>query len=162
MIRPENTGDVAAVRTVLTAAFSSPVEARLVDDLGAAGDLVLSLVADQGGIIGHVAFSRLIFAETGLRGAALGPIGVLPDQQRRGFGSALVREGLARLTQAGEGLVVVVGAAAFYERFGFSREAAMWLKTPYDGPHLLAKALSEQGSRVRGEVRYAEAFAGLG
>jgi putative acetyltransferase len=162
MIRPEKTGDMAAVRRVLTAAFPTPMEAKLVDDLRSAGDLMLSLVADQGGILGHVAFSRLKFAATGLGGAALGPIGVLPEQQRKGIGSALVRDGLSRLAQAGEDAVVVLGDAAFYERFGFSRAAAMRLETPYDGHHLLAKALSEQGSRARGKVRYAPAFAALG
>jgi putative acetyltransferase len=161
MIRPETTGDVAAVRKVLTAAFPSPVEAKLVDDLRAAGDLLLSLVADRGGIFGHIAFSRLRFAATRLRGAAPGPIGVLPEQ-RRGIGSALVQEGLSRLAQAGEDLAVVLGDPAFYERFGFSREAAARLETPYDGPHLLAKTLSERGSAVVGEVRYAPAFAALG
>ena len=162
MIRPESKGDVAAVRRVLIETFPSGVEAKLVDDLRAAGDLVLSLVADHGGILGHVAFSRLRFAATGLSGVALGPIGVLPEQQRRGLGYALVREGLALLTEAGEDLVVVLGEPAFYERFGFSRAAATRIETPYDGPYLLAKALNEQGSRAQGEVRYAPAFAALG
>jgi putative acetyltransferase len=161
MIRPEDKGDVAAIRQVLTSAFPSLMEAELVDELRTARDLVLSLVADQGGILGHVAFSRLTFAME-VRGAALGPIGVLPERQHTGIGSALVREGLARLAEAGEDIVLVVGGAAFYERFGFSREAAGELRTPYDGPHLLAKALSEQGSRAHGEVRYAPAFAALG
>jgi putative acetyltransferase len=162
MIRPETKDDIAAVREVLTAAFPSPREAQLVDDLRAAGDLVLSLVADEGGILGHVAFSRLRLAAIELRGTALGPISVLPEQQRRSIGSALVREGLARLAEAGEDLVLVLGDAAFYERFGFSREAAARLQTPYDGPHLLAKALSERGARGHGDVRYAPAFAALG
>ena len=162
MIRAETKDDIAAVREVLTAAFPSPMEAQLVDDVRAAGDLMLSLVADEGGILGHVAFSRLRFAAIELRGTALGPIGVLPEQQRRGIGSALMREGLSRLTEAGEDLILVLGEPAFYERFGFSREAAARLQTPYNGPHLLAKALSEQGARAHGHVRYAPAFAALG
>jgi putative acetyltransferase len=161
MIRTESKADIVSVRAVLTAAFPSPVEAKLVDDLRAAGDLVLSLVADGGSILGHVAFSRLRFAATGLRGAALGPIGVLPEEQRKGISSALVREGLSRLAQAGEDVVVVLGDAAFYGRFGFSRAAAARLKTPYDGPHLLATTLSGQGARAHGEVGYAPAFAAL-
>jgi putative acetyltransferase len=161
MIRPENKSDVAAVRNVLTSAFPGPVEANLVDELRAAGDLVLSLVADQGGILGHVAFSRLRFA-TELRGTALAPIGVRPERQGQGIGSALVREGLSRLAEAGEDIILVVGDGAFYELFGFTQAAAGALRTPYDGPHLLAKPLSERGCRARGEVRYAPAFAALG
>jgi putative acetyltransferase len=123
---------------------------------------VLSLVADECGIVGHVVFSRLSLPDANLRATALGPVGVRPERQRKGIGSALVDEGLSRLTEAGEDLVIVLGEAAFYERFGFSRAAAARLRTPYDGPHLLAKALSERGCRAEGEARYAAAFAALG
>lgn len=160
MIRLETASDLGAIRRVLTAAFPSSAEAELVDGLRSAGDLVLSLVADDGEVVGHIAFSRLGVSE--LRATALGPIGIRPERQRIGIGSSLVQAGLSRLTQAGEDLVVVLGEAQFYARFGFSREAAAWLKTPYDGPHLLAKALSERGSRAHGEARYAPAFAALG
>jgi putative acetyltransferase len=161
MIRPESEGDIDAVRRVLTSAFPTSAEAKLVDDLRAAGDLVLALVADQANVIGHAAFSRLAVDQPGLRAAALGPIGVMSARQRQGIGSALVREGLSRLSQAGEDLVLVVGEASFYERFGFSRKAATALHTPYDGPYLLAKALSERGSNAYGRVLYAPAFAAL-
>jgi putative acetyltransferase len=86
----------------------------------------------------------------------------LVEDQRMGIGSALARKGLSKLTEAGEDVVVVLGEPAFYERLGFSRAAAARLRTPYDGPHLLAKVLSEWGSRAHGEVRYAPAFAALG
>jgi putative acetyltransferase len=161
MIRPEFDGDVDAVRAVLTSAFPTGAEAKLVGDLRAAGDLVLALVADQGGVIGHAAFSRLTVDRSELRATALGPVGVMPARQQQGIGSALVREGLSKLSQAGEDLVLVLGEASFYGRFGFSRRAATALHTPYDGPYLLAKALTEQGSKAHGEVRYAPAFAAL-
>jgi putative acetyltransferase len=161
MIRAETAADVDAIRKVLMAAFPGPGEAKLVDDLRSAGDLVLSLVADEGGIVGHVAFSRTEFMALELRGTALAPIGVLPGRQRTGVGSALVREGLLRLAQAGEDLVLVVGDPGFYERFGFNHAAAARLRTPYDGPYLLAKALSGQGRQAHGEVRYSPAVAAL-
>jgi putative acetyltransferase len=161
MIRPESDRDIAAVRAVLTSAFTTPAEATLVDDLRSAGDLMLALIAGENEADGFVAFSRLALAPAKLRATALGPIGVLRQHRRRGIGSALVREGLSRLSEDGEDLVVVLGDAGFYERFGFSREAATRLNTPYDGPYLLAKALNEQASRAEGKVRYASAFAAL-
>jgi putative acetyltransferase len=161
MIRPESEGDIDAVRAVLASAFPTQTEAKLVDDLRAAGDLVLALVADQGGVIGHAAFSRLALDQPDLRATALGPIGVMPARQRQGIGSALVREGLSRLSQTGEDLVLVLGEASFYERFGFNRKATLALHTPYDGPYLLAKALSERGSNAHGTVCYPPAFAAL-
>jgi putative acetyltransferase len=124
--------------------------------------LVLGLVAEEEGIVGYVAFSRLGAPQADLRATALAPLAVRPECQRKGIGSALVRDGLSRLSEAGEDLVLVVGEATFYERCGFSREAAAGLSTPYDGPHLLAKALSARGSQARGPVCYAPAFAKLG
>ena len=162
MIRPETDRDITAVREVLTSAFPSPAEAKLVDDLRAAGDLVLCLVAEEARVVGCVALSRLNIPRSEFRASALGPIGVLPEHQREGIGSTLVQEALSRLSEAGEDLVVVLGEAKFYGRFGFNRKAATRLKTPYDGPHLLAKALGEPGRRACGEVRYAPAFAALG
>ena len=162
MIRLETTSDRDAVRGVLAAAFPSATEADLVDALRAAGDLVLALVAEVKDVVGFVAFSRLVPAQAELRAVALAPIGVVPAQQRTGIGAALVRDGLSRLAEAGEDLVVVLGETRFYQRFGFTPDAAPRLRTPYDGPHLLAKALTEQGTGARGRVRYAPAFAALG
>ena len=162
MIRFETTSDRDVVRAVLASAFPSAAEADLVDALRAAGDLVLALVAEEEDVVGFVAFSRLVPAQAELRAVALAPIGVVPAHQRTGIGSALVRDGLSRLAEAGEDLVLVLGETRFYERFGFTRDAAARLRTPYDGPHLLAKALTEQGAAARGRVRYAPAFAALG
>jgi len=162
MIRFETTSDRDVVRAVLASAFPSAAEADLVDALRAAGDLVLALVAEEEDVVGFVAFSRLMPAQAELRAVALAPIGVVPAHQRTGIGSALVRDGLSRLAKAGEDLVLVLGETRFYERFGFTRDAAARLRTPYDGPHLLAKALTEQGAAARGRVGYAPAFAALG
>ena len=62
MIRDELARDVDAIRAVTTAAFtgmrySNGNEAAIVDALRQAGALTVSLVADDGGIVGHVAFS---------------------------------------------------------------------------------------------------------
>jgi putative acetyltransferase len=162
MIRLETTSDRDAVRGVLASAFPTAVEADLVDTLRAAGDLALALVAEAKDVIGFVAFSRLVPAQAELRAVALAPIGVVPAHQRTGIGSALVRDGLSRLAEAGEDFVLVLGETRFYERFGFTRNAASRLRTPYDGSHLLAKALTSPGTGARGRVRYAPAFAALG
>jgi putative acetyltransferase len=162
MIRFETTSDRDVVRAVLASAFPSAAEADLVDALRAAGDLVLALVAEEEDVVGFVAFSRLVPAQAELRAVGLAPIGVVPAHQRTGIGSALVRDGLSRLAEAGEDLVLVLGETRFYQRFGFARDAAARLRIPYDSPHLLAKALTEQGAAARGRVRYAPAFAALG
>ncbi|MEA4862538.1 MAG: GNAT family N-acetyltransferase [Victivallaceae bacterium] len=49
----------------------------------------------------------------------LGPIGVLPEVQGKGIGSALVERTLTDAAEAGFGAVVLYGNPAFYGRFGF-------------------------------------------
>ena len=98
----------------------------------------------------------------GGRAVALAPVAVVPARQRQAIAAALIREGLARLADDGQDLVLVLGDPAYYGRFGFTAEAAAPLKTPYDGPYQRAVALTESGRRMEGEVRYAAAFAELG
>src|SRR5438874_2516296 len=97
-IRPERFAeDADAVRAVHRAAFDTDVESRLVDRLRAAGKAIVSLVAvaEDGVVVGHVLFSPVsVAAPSGNReGLGLAPMAVTPGQQRRGVGSALVREG---------------------------------------------------------------------
>jgi putative acetyltransferase len=162
MIRPEREDDHAAVRALLLRAFPGPAEADLVDALRSAGDLVLVLVADAGGVVGHIAFSRLTIAGSTLRATALAPIAVAPERQRNGLGAALIRDGLARLRSGGEDLILVLGEPAFYGRFGFDRRHAARLRTPYDGPYLQAMPLNGGGLQAKGVVQYAPAFSALG
>ena len=110
-------------------------------------------------------FSRLVIRTTrGVREAlALAPMAVLPEQQRRGIGSLLVREGLDLCRDNGEKIVVVLGHPDYYPRFGFSAEAATPLHWPhYQGPALMALELQPDAlDGVTGELEYAAAFEGV-
>lgn len=162
LIRPETSSDAAMIRAVHEAAFGGPDEADLVEALRRGGELILSLVAETAGVItGHVAFSRLVPADGSLKASALAPVAVLPGWQRTGVGSALVRDGLDRLSARGEDVVLVLGEPDYYSRFGFSVEAARVFRTPYDGPYLQAVHLHEAVG-AGGELSYARAFSGLG
>jgi len=161
-IRPEASGDVDAVSAVLTAAFRGNDEAALVRMLHADGSVVVSLVAVVGSdLVGHVLFSRLtIRTETAaLPGLALAPLAVLPAFERRGIGAALVREGLQRLVNLGETVVIVLGEPAYYTRFGFSPERALRLRSRYSGPAFMALELAPRTlDGVTGDVVYPPAF----
>jgi putative acetyltransferase len=161
LIRAETPSDRSSLRGVHARAFGQAAEADLVDRLRRDGDLLLSLAAVEDRLVGHVVLSRLRVEQPGLRAAALAPLAVLPERQRQGIGSALVREALGRLAAAGEHLVIVLGDPAYYGRFGFAPEAVRALRTPYDGPALQGLALGPDGRGARGRVRYAPAFAEL-
>lgn len=162
-VRPETPADVGAIREINRAAFGVSVEADLVDRLRNDGDLLLSLVAEDGGrIAGHCGFSRLTVHSLGrvARAVSLGPVAVWPDKQRNGIGQMMIREGIARLIRARETLIFVLGDPNYYSRFGFDAGAATAFRTPYDGPYLQVLRLRDDAPAA-GEVRYAPAFAGL-
>ncbi len=157
--REERPGDEAAVDALTAAAFGRREEADLVAALRRAGDTVLSLVALDGtAIVGNATFSRLRVEPAGLKASALAPLSVAPGAQKAGIGSALVRQGLDRLREAGEDVVLVLGDPDWYGRFGFSAGAARSFATPWDGAHQQALWLAEAG---RFRVRYAPAFDAL-
>jgi putative acetyltransferase len=162
-VRPEAGADQEAIRHVHERAFApSTAEAKLVDELRAAGDLVpeLCLVAEEGGeVVGHIAYSRARL-ESGHEVLALAPMAVLPERQRGGIGSALVRESLDRAAGTEFPLVVVLGHPEYYPRFGFEPGAAHGILDPYGVPPeaWMVRPLPAYAHDARGLVTYAEAF----
>lgn len=162
IIEPEMPGDQSAIRLVNIAAFDGRTEeADLVDALRDSGDLLLSLVARHNeAVVGHVAFSRVVVDDPdGPAGAVgLAPVGVRPDVQHRGFGAQLIETGLNQLAGRGEAVVLVVGSPAYYNRFGFTAEAAERYPSQYSGAYFLARFLTDVGSAPSGPVTYPDAF----
>ena len=163
-IRPEQPSDEAAVRDVLLRAFDGPAEAGLVDRLRAAGAATVSLVAElEGVVVGYILFSPVEIegAESNASGVGLAPMAVLPDHQRSGIGSELVRAGLARCRELGEVRVVVLGHPTYYPRFGFVPASTFGIGSEYDVPDdvFMAQEL-EPGALegVRGTAHYRPEF----
>jgi putative acetyltransferase len=159
IIREELTGDADAVRRVHQQAFPTDVESRLVDLLRDAGHLSLSMVAlvdDE--VVGHVAFSPVSVDSTSV-GWGLGPVAVLPEHQRRGVGSQLVRHSLTACRELKVTLVVVLGEPSFYSRFGFNSASTLGLHDSYGGGDAFQALLlaAERPCRT-GVVRYAPEF----
>jgi putative acetyltransferase len=162
-IRPETEADRAAVREVNEAAFETPAEADLVEALHAKGVSVVSLVAEvDGNVVGHILFSRVSLAEhPWLNLVGLAPMAVVPDHQRKGIGSALVRQGLTRCKEFGCCAVVVVGHPEYYPRFGFAPAGRFGLRCEYDVPadvFMVAELNAGALSNASGSVRYDDAF----
>ncbi len=142
-IRPEHARDVEAIRRVNVEAFGGTTEADLVDRLRDRAKLLLSMVAESGGeVIGHVAFSPVVF-ESGAccRGVGLGPMAVLPSAQKRGVGSSLVEEGLKRCRQLQYEFAVVLGHPTYYPRFGFTPASRFAIRCNWQVPDEVFMAL---------------------
>lgn len=163
VIRQEDPGDGSQIRDLLEASFPGYGEAVLVDRLRSDGDIDLSLVAeDQGVVIGYTAFSRLTVEGDGepFRGVALAPLAVYPEYQQQGVATRLLREGHACLAAMGLTLSVVLGEPGYYSRFGYSHKRAALFDSDYQSPYLLA--LSFGAAPWEGRLIYPKAFAMLG
>jgi putative acetyltransferase len=136
-VRPERPEHYPAVRRVLQQAFGvDSSEADLVDALRASGTHVpeLCLVAvDDERIVGHLCFSRARL-ESGDDVLALAPMAVVPERQREGIGCRLLEDGLRRATETAFPLIIVVGHATYYPRFGFVEADPYDLRTRWDLP----------------------------
>lgn len=60
----------------------------------------------------------------------LGPIAVSGDLQGSGLGSKLIRMSLNKAAARGHKAVILVGDAAYYERFGFTRSLTLGMRMP--------------------------------
>jgi len=168
-IRPETPADAAAICAVNTQAFGRDSEARLVELVRASAHFVpeLSLVAVDGGApVGHILFSGIVIrtAEKRIDALALAPMAVLPGWQGRGVGSALVRHGLEESVRLGHAIVVVVGHARYYPRFGFvpARPRGLDAPFPVPDPSFMVQTLRPGAlDGVRGTVEYPPAFSAV-
>jgi putative acetyltransferase len=161
-IRDERPDDAAAVHAVNLLAFGQDQEARIVDQLRSNGGATLSLVATIGErVVGHIMYSPVCIGD--VTGAGLAPMAVLPDRQRQGIGSALVRAGNQRLKDSGHPFIVVLGHPTFYPRFGFTPASAYRVACEWDVPDDVFMMLVFDGARmdrVSGLARYRPEFGG--
>lgn len=154
-IREEQPDDITGIRDVNKRAFGQDQEGNIVDALRASGAAVLSLVATlDGRVVGHIMYSPLLVGD--VRGAALGPMAVLPEYQRQGVGSSLVEAGSQRLTREGFPFIVVVGHSAFYPRFGFRPASTYGITCEWDVPDDVFMALVLNEGKMPGVVGVAK------
>ena len=164
IVRKEHAEDADAIRRVLTSAFETSAEARLVDELRARNAFELSLVAEvDGQIVGHILFTRVSIGSehSATRAVAIGPMGVVPQFQRKGIGSQLVLQGLEECRRSGGEVVIVLGHPGFYPRFGFSEAKPYGIRFEDEVPDeafMVAELRPGALSRVHGIVRYEPEF----
>jgi putative acetyltransferase len=174
VVRKQQADDYEAIRHVYAEAFrrpgfrppqepgSVPLEVGLFEALWEAGDVIpeLSYTAlEELGVVGHATASRATVAAEPV--VAVGPIGVLPECQGRGIGSALMEALLTAADDAEVPMVVLLGSPQYYGRFGF-RPAQELGVTPPDtgwGDAFQARALTAYTPTMVGPFEYAPAFA---
>jgi len=106
-------------------------------------------------VIGHVAVSPVSISDGTADWYGLGPISVLPDHQRQGVGSQLMRKAISALIEKSASGCVVLGEPAYYGRFGFQADPSLVLAGV---PPEYFQALRFRSSTARGTVVYHRAF----
>ncbi len=169
-IRPEQPDDYPTIYEINRAAFDGEVEARLINNLRGTQAFIpeLSLVALlDGKVIGHILFSW-VHVETDSKRTpviSLAPMAVLPEHQNQGIGSLLVREGLKRCRDLGYGIVVLVGHANYYPRFGFAAAKEKGLKLPFEAPDeafMVCELVPHALEGITGTIVYPPEFSDAG
>jgi putative acetyltransferase len=168
IVRHERADDYDAIRHIYAAAFARPgsadavpPEVDLFEALREEGDAIPDLsftAASDAAPVGHVTASRATVAAHAV--VAVGPIGVVPEHQGAGIGSALMNALLTAADAAHVPLVVLLGSPRYYSRFGFrpAEELGVLSPEPQWGDAFQARALSAYTPAVAGPFRYAPAF----
>ncbi|MGW1763770.1 bifunctional class I SAM-dependent methyltransferase/N-acetyltransferase [Streptomyces sp. NPDC002073] len=161
-VREERPADREAVFAVHAAAFPTPYEAELVDELRADGAWIpgFSYVAQapDGSVAAHALVTRCHI--DGVPSLALAPVATAPEYQRTGAGSAVVRAVLDAVRRSGAPLVLVLGHPEYYPRFGFVPAAAFGVSHAFEVPEEANMLLVLDGSVPvpAGTIRYPAPF----
>lgn len=167
ILRPERPSDYQQIRELNFNAFGSYTEANLIERLRMHEEFIpeLSIVAVEDSLVqGYILFTPVSIVDTGFifqKCLTLAPVCVQPNKQKRGIGSALVREGLSSCGKSGFTSVIVLGHPEYYPRFGFKPASLFAIKSPFpvkDPAFMALELLPNSLQNIRGTVEYLEPF----
>lgn len=166
LIRKTEIKDYETIYSVVKCAFDSAEHADgneqdLVNELRKGDAFIpeLSLVAETDGkIVGHIMFTKAMVGDKTV--LVLAPLSVLPEYQRKGIGTALIREGHRIAKELGYGYSVVLGSEEYYPRMGYLPAEKFGIKAPFDVPNenFMACRLNANGPNIGGIIKYANEF----
>lgn len=171
IIRQENNEDYKIVYKLIKNAFNEAEhtdgdEHNLVERLRKSKNYIpqLSLVASiNDKIVGHILLTKLFIENNDKKyeSLALAPLSVLPEYQRMGIGSKLVKKSLSLAKELGYNSVFVLGNENYYPKFGFRESLHFDINTPFEVPSKNFMALELEKNSLKnidGNIIYAKEF----
>jgi putative acetyltransferase len=137
LIRKEAPSDIDAAKRLNELAFEGDTEAAIVDKLRELCEDIISLVVEVGERSWAISYSAPWGPRAGTKRSwawASPRWLVLPDHQRKGIGSELVRAGLAELRKKNCPFVIVLGHPGYYPRFAFEPSSRHSIKCEWEVP----------------------------
>ncbi len=146
-------------------AFQQENESKLIEKIRKGENFVpeLSLVAKiDDEIVGHILFSRIkIVGDSILESLALAPMAVIPEFQKQGIGTKLIKKGIGQAKELGFNSIIILGDKEYYPKFGFIRASNWSIKCPFEVPDeaFMAIELTERTFEDKaGTVKYPDEF----
>lgn len=136
-------------------------EQDIVNDLrnGEAYIPELSLVAKiDDKIVGHIMFTEGKVGDNKV--LILAPLSVLPEFQRQGVGSSLIKEGHKKAIEMGYEYSMVLGSELYYPKFGYEKASKFNINVPDGIPSInfMAIKLVDNAKGLRGNLIYPKEF----
>jgi putative acetyltransferase len=165
-IRRETPLDFDLIIEVTSLAFKNHQKSQLVQALRKNDEFKeeLSLVATKNEIvIGYLLLFPTYIINDYRRHSTLllASMAVLPDRQKQGVGTALIKEAIKQAQKIGLGSIIVSENSEYFFRFGFKKANRWNITMPVSAPGetVLALELNRQGfSQVSGTVSIPEEF----
>ena len=116
------------------------------------------MAESNGEIIGHILFTKAKVRES--IQLALAPLSVLPDYQKQGIGTALIKAGHKKAAELGYGYSIVLGSEKYYPKMGYLPAETYGIKSSFDVPieNIMAYQLRNDIPNISGVIQYAKEF----
>lgn len=166
IIRQENKNDFNEVYSLIKSAFekaehSDGNEQDLANSLRKSDSFIpkLSLVAEiEGKLAGHIMFTEAKVGNDIV--LVLAPLSVLPEKQKQGIGTALIKEAHKIARELGYQYSLVLGSEKYYPREGYTPAEEFGIEVPNGIPsaNFMAIKLQQNAHPINGKVTYAKEF----
>jgi putative acetyltransferase len=159
-VREEKESDILQITNIHDKAFRGHDEGKIVENLRKNGNLKISLVCEmRNKLVGHIAYSP-VYSKNKIIGLGLAPVAVLPDFQKQGIGSTLIRRGNKMAVSKGFLKIFVLGDPDYYSRLGFepAKRYNYFSKFDPEGNHFMILKNHIKPERKKTDVEYGKEF----
>jgi len=165
LIRKEEEKEYKNIYEVNKLAFGQENESKLVEKIRKSNNFIpdLSFVAEiNNKIVGHILFSKIkIIGSSIFETLALAPMAVIPEFQRMGIGSELIKKGMEKVKELRFNSIIVLGHKDYYPKFGFKRASKWNIKCSFEVPDEVFMAIELTEGALKGKagtVKYPDEF----